>query len=215
MQGAKVIIDNRERNLDIIDGLQNSGIELVFAQNPVGDYILSDRVCVERKTTSDLEGSIINSRLFDQLDRLKNSFEKPMVIIENNGEGYRLTGNVILGAILAVYLDYGIQVIWSSDALETADILATIAKREQDGKQREPRLVGLKKAHSEYEWQLLILNSIPGVGTKLAKNMLANFKSIKNIVNADTKELMKVEKIGKKKAERIFEILNSEYESNL
>lgn len=215
MQEAKVIIDNRERNLDIIGGLENNGIELVFAQNPVGDYILSDRICVERKTTSDLEGSIINTRLFDQLERLKASFEKPILIIEGSNFDFRLNGNVILGTILAVYLDYGIPVIWSGDAIETADILSSIAKREQQHKEREPRLVGIKKAYSEYGWQQLILSSVPGVGPKLARNMLGHFKSIKNIVNADVKELMNVEKIGRKKAERIFEILNSEYVGDL
>jgi Fanconi anemia group M protein len=212
MQEAKIIVDNRERNLEIVNGLEESGLKLVFSQLPVGDYILSDRICVERKTASDLENSIINSRLFEQLERLKASFEKPMLIIEGNGYDFRLNGNVILGAVLKVYVDYGIQVLWSNDSLETADVLAAIAKREQNRKEREPRLLGLKKAYTEYQWQLLILSSIPGIGTKLARNLLDHFKSIRSIVTADIEELMEIDKIGKKKAARIYEILNKEYE---
>ncbi|MDE1825054.1 MAG: hypothetical protein KGH61_02725 [Candidatus Micrarchaeota archaeon] len=211
MQPPKIIIDNRERNLDIIQGLEESGAMLTFAQLPVGDYILSNRICIERKTTSDLEGSIINARLFDQLERLKASFEKPMVIIEGNG--FRLGSNVILGTALKVYIDYGIPILWSNDAMETADILAAISRREQEHKQHEPRISGLKKAHSEGEWQLLILSSIPGVGLKLARNLLGRFKSIRGIVTADIKELTETDKIGEKKAQRIYQILNAEYGS--
>ncbi|MDE1804300.1 MAG: hypothetical protein KGH59_00750 [Candidatus Micrarchaeota archaeon] len=213
MQGARIIIDNRERNLNIIEGLEKNGIDLSFAQLPVGDYILSDRICVERKTSSDLEGSIINARLFDQLERLRASFEKPMLLVEGNGTGYRLNGNVILGTTLKAYLDYGIQVLWSGDAVETADLLSAISKREQEHKSHEPKLVGIKRAYTERQWQLLILSSIPGVGTKLARNLLSEFKSIKSIANAEIVQLAEVEKIGKKKAERIFEILNTEYQS--
>ncbi|MDE1846523.1 MAG: hypothetical protein KGH52_00485 [Candidatus Micrarchaeota archaeon] len=213
MQGARIIIDNRERNLNIIEGLEKNGIDLSFAQLPVGDYILSDRICVERKTSSDLEGSIINARLFDQLERLRASFEKPMLLVEGNGTGYRLNGNVILGTTLKAYLDYGIQVLWSGDAVETADLLSAISKREQEHKSHEPKLVGIKRAYTERQWQLLILSSIPGVGTKLARNLLSEFKSIKSIANAEIAQLAEVEKIGKKKAERIFEILNTEYQS--
>lgn len=209
MESARVIVDNREHNLEIIQGLSKNGLELSFAQLPVGDYILSDRICVERKTSSDFESSIIDARLFDQLERLKSSFEKPLLIIE--GSGYRLGSNIILGTALKVYLDYGIPILWSTDALETADIISAISKREQEHRTHEPRLVGLKKAHTENEWQILILGSIPGVGTKLAKNLLAHFKSIKNIATADIKELEKIEKIGAKKAQRIYEILNKEY----
>lgn len=211
MQEVKIIVDNRERNLDILEGLQKSGVDLVFTQIPVGDYILSNRICVERKTVSDLESSVMNARLFEQLERLKTSFEKPMLVIEGDGLDFRLNGNVILGTLLKVYLDYGMQVIWTNDAMETADILAAIARREQNYKEREPRIIGTKKAYTEYQWQLLILSSIPGVGPKLAANLLKHFKSIKNIVTADMDELMDVNKIGKKKATRIYEILNAEY----
>ncbi|MFP3279068.1 MAG: helix-hairpin-helix domain-containing protein [Candidatus Micrarchaeota archaeon] len=73
------------------------------------------------------------------------------------------------------------------------------------------RLIGTKRAFTNEEWQKLILSSIPGVGPKLAYELLKEFKSIKNVVNASVDELMRVDKIGKKKASRIHEILNFEY----
>ena len=209
---VRLIVDNRERNFEVLEGLSGQGASIEFAQLPVGDYILSDRICVERKTSSDLENSIINARLFDQLERLKSSFQKPILVIEESPEGYRLDSKVILGTMLKAYVDYGVQVMMSRSPQETAEVLFAMAKREQEHKDHVPRLVGVKRAYTEYQWQLLIISSIPGVGPTLAKRLLSRFKSIKTIANLTVPELSKVEKIGNKKASRIYEILNAEHD---
>ncbi|MGC8710448.1 MAG: ERCC4 domain-containing protein [Candidatus Micrarchaeia archaeon] len=206
----KIIVDSRERNMELVEGLESQDVELEFATLPAGDYILSDRVCIERKTVSDFESSIMNARLFEQLERLKGSFQKPMLIIEGDKGDMKLSNNVILGATLKVYIDYGIQVLYSSYPGETAELLAFIARREQEHKDHEPRLVGIKKAYTEKQWQLLILGSIPGIGPKLAMALLHKFKSIKGVMNASIDDLVEVDKIGKKKAARVYQIINEE-----
>ncbi len=207
---VKIIVDNRERNFLLIEKLSELA-ELEFSALPVGDYILSDRICIERKSVADFENSIMNGRLFDQVERLKESFPKPVLILEGDGSEYRLSSNVILGAMLKLYIDYDTQVILSANEDETAEILYMIAKREQENKERLPRIAGMKRAYSEEEWQRLVLASLPGVGPKIAEEMLRRFKSIKNVANASIEELMHVDKIGRKKATKIYEILNLEY----
>jgi Fanconi anemia group M protein len=209
-KGIKIIIDKRERNNQIFEKFSELGCKVDIAILPVGDYIVSDRICIERKTENDLENSIINARLFEQLERLKKSFEKPMLIIENSDAGFRLNEKVILGAILKIYIDYGVQIIFSDSPESTANIVYEIAKREHSDKRNEPKIVGIKKAYTDYQWQIFLLGSIPGIGSKLAKNMLGHFHTIKNVADADVNELMKVEKIGVKKAKKIYNILNSE-----
>jgi Fanconi anemia group M protein len=207
----KIIVDNRERNLEILEGLSGSGILLNFAQLPVGDYILSDRMCVERKTIPDFENSIINARLFDQLERLDHDFKKPILLLEGDDAEFTMNQNVVLGAIVSIYGEYNVQVMRSKDVWETVSTLASLAEREQDNRGREPRIVGSKRAYSNSEWQLLILGSMPGIGPKLAGSLMRHFKTIRKLVSAEPDELMEVEKIGKKKAERIYEILNAEF----
>ena len=211
MKEVKVIMDNRERNLEIITGLEEHKVDLTFAQLPVGDYIISDRMCIERKTISDFETSIIDSRLFDQAERLHASFSKPILLIEGDESELRLNRNVMLGAITKLYVKYNIQVVRAASAADTAYMVYRFADHEQN-EDRTPRMMGLKKAHTNYQWQLLILSSIPGIGTKLAKKLIEHFKTIKGVVSADIDELKEVDKIGKKKAERIYEILNTEFE---
>lgn len=214
MQETKMIIDNRERNLELLEMLEQNGVIITFAQVPVGDYIISDRMCVERKTTSDFESSIMNYRLFEQAKRLHESFEKAIVIIEGDNVEARLNKNVLIGTMLKLYVEFNIQLMYSSNAEETAYILAKLAEKEQTKDSREPRLVGNKRAYNQYQWQLLILGSIPGVGPKLAKSLIRKFKTLKNVVLATPEELTEIEKIGKKKAEKIYEILNSEFRDN-
>ncbi len=210
MKEVKIIVDNRERNLDIIEGLSGSGILLSFAQLPVGDYVLSDRMCVERKTVGDFESSIINARLFNQLERLNDTYKKPILLLEGGESEFSMNRNVILGAIISVYSDYNVQVLRSRDAADTVSILARLAEREQEGK-RLPRMLGSKRAFTNSQWQVLILSSIPGIGPKLAKSLISHFKTVKKVVSAEPDALMEVDKIGEKKAEKIYEILNAEF----
>ena len=70
--------------------------------------------------------------------------------------------------------------------------------------------------HSYYrqtdkEMQEYIVASLPGIGTTLAKPLLEEFKSVKKLFMAKHERLEKVSLIGKKKAERIREILDKEY----
>ncbi len=213
MDTFSIIVDNRERNFELLEHLATYNIKLSFKQLPVGDYIISDRMCVERKTVSDFENSILDSRIFDQAQRLGASFEKPVLILEGDVSETRLGRNVILGTILSLYREYNVQIINTINFKETSYLLSRLVEKEQTEEKRQPKLTGIKKAHSEYEWQLLILSSIPGVGNKLAINLLSRFNSIKNISNATFEELIEVEKIGNKKAERIYKILNNINES--
>jgi len=206
----KIIVDKRERNLDILEGLSGSGIRLSFAQLPVGDYIISDRMCIERKTASDFESSIMNARLFDQIERLDHTYKKPILLLEGDDSEFTMKPNVVLGAIISLYSDYNVQVIRTRDAGETVSTIARLAEREYEEK-REPKMLGSKRAFTNSQWQILILSSIPGIGPKLAKSLISHFKTVKNVVSAEPDELMEVDKIGEKKAEKIYEILNAEF----
>ena len=208
MQSLKIIVDNRERNLIMHEELSNLGVLIDFAQLPVGDYIISDRTCIERKTIPDFEKSIMDNRLFDQVKRLAASFGKPILLIEGDDADFRLSDNVILGTILKLYYDFNIQVIRSRDPVHTAVILAKVAEREQTTDSREPRLIGEKRAFSEYERRVMLLSMLPGIGPMLAKRLLEHFGSIKSVMNASEEELCEVEKIGKKKAATLYALIN-------
>lgn len=210
-KNARIIIDSRERNAELIGSMEANGVDMEFRTIHVGDYIASDRVCIERKTVSDFESSIINGRLFDQIKRLKDNYEFPILILEGDPDYFRLRGSVINGAIATLYIDYGINIICTYDPQGTADIIARIAKHEQNGEVREPSPKGGARAYTKEHFQEYVIGNLPGVGPKIAKALLKHFKTIKNIANADEAALMDVEKVGKKKAALIHDTLNGTY----
>ena len=78
---VKIIADYRELRSNVAKLLFEKGAEIDSQNLPVGDFILSDRVCVERKTVKDFLQSIIDNRLFEQISNLTSNFEKPIIIV--------------------------------------------------------------------------------------------------------------------------------------
>lgn len=207
----KVIVDSRERNAELIEALEDEGVSVSVETLHVGDYLVSDRVCIERKTVQDFESSLMNARLFEQAGRMKEHYEAPMVVIEGDDRGFRLDANVITGAIAHLYIDLGVQVITSKGADDTARIIAALARHEQRDGRREPTMKGGARAYTDGQYQEYVIGNLPGVGPKTARKLLAHFGSVRAVAEASAKELREVDGIGKKKAERILEVINSKY----
>ncbi|MBI5060969.1 MAG: Hef nuclease, partial [Candidatus Aenigmarchaeota archaeon] len=86
LRDDRVVIyaDSREGASHVLAILRNQ-CTLHEIQLKVGDYLLSKRVVVERKTADDFLQSLVDGRLFRQLEELKNQFEKPLLLLEGNG----------------------------------------------------------------------------------------------------------------------------------
>jgi len=209
---VEIFVDEKESRGAVVDMLKGLGAIVKVKTLPVGDFIISERAVIERKSMGDFENSIIDGRLFKQAENMIDNFEKCVVIIEGEGFEERVNRNALLGAISALILDYGIQVFFTRDLEGTAEMVFALAKREQLGKKIDVRLKGNKKAYSLAQQQQMIVECLPMVGPKLAKALLKKFKTVENIVKASEQELREVEKIGKIKAKAIKKILTSTFE---
>ena len=58
--------------------------------------------------------------------------------------------------------------------------------------------------------QLYILQGLPNVGPHLAKRLLQHFGTVRKVMQADINALSSIEGIGKKKAEGICSLLDSQ-----
>ena len=212
---VKIIVDTRELRSNVVKKLYELGAKIESSQLQVGDFILSERVCAERKTVRDFLQSIIDGRLFNQISNLNENFEKPLIIVEGLEDIYSermMHPNAIRGAIASLAIDFRIPVIQTTGEEETALFLYMIASREQLDKKVSISLHGERKPMESKMLQEYVVSSFPGIGREIAQNLLKHFKTIKNIINADVKELKKVEKIGKIKAKKIKDLIEMEYE---
>jgi Fanconi anemia group M protein len=211
-----IFVDTREQSSNVVRELsKKEDVFIKVKQLEIGDFILSNEVVVERKTVNDFLESIIDGRLFNQLVSMASNFEKPLLLIEGNIEElYTLRDiheNAVKGALSSIMLNYRVPILFSRNLEETVSFLYLIAKREQFGKDKDIRLRVGRKGLTDKELQQFIVESLPEVGPRLAKNLLKHFGSVKKIFNASEKKLMKVEKIGKKKAKKIRRIIDLEF----
>lgn len=204
----KIIVDKREKESLVGHELISMGINVEFQRMPVADYLIGN-VAIERKTASDFINSLVNKRLFRQLEELKQ-FEKAVLIIEGDFDETDMNPNSIKGMLLSIMLDYNTPIAFTKDYQDTAKFLNLLVKR--NGKKKND--IGLrakKKVYSIAEQQQMIIEGLPSVGPSLAKALLKKFKTVKTIANATEEELQKVEKLGKKKAKIIKNILEETY----
>ena len=211
-EAIKIIVDERERASKVVVELSNMGVSLRFDTLDIGDYILSEDIVVERKTTRDFASSILDGRLFEQVGRMKGTFDRPMLLLE--GEDLLtqsgLHPNALRGALVSVMLDYGVPILQVSSPEDAAAYLFRIAQREQIERKKFPRVRGARKPPTLRELQLYLLAGLPHVERTTAEKLLNRFRTPQKAFTSSEAELMEVEGIGKVKADKIREVLSKE-----
>ena len=208
----EIICDNRETASSVVRNLSLLGVKLRLEQLSVADYVISDRVGIERKSAQDFSDSIKDGRLFKELMELSTNFERPILILEENlFENSSINENALYGAITSIILNLGITIYKTRDARETSTFLYQLAKKEQS-EHTSPIKLRFDKAPIELSRMLeYIIAGIPSVNSLRAKNLLKEFKTLQNIFNSDIPDLTKVENIGKKIAQDIYKLSRFRY----
>lgn len=211
---VRVFVDQREIRSHVAHALEKLGMDVSLTTLEVGDYVVSDRVGIERKTAEDFLSTFLDGRdLFSQISDLVRAYERPLLIIEGEGlyTARQVHPNVIRGVLAAIAIDFGIPIIFSRDEEDTAALISIIAKREQVDSKRDINLHGKKSAATLKEQQEYLVSAISDIGPAVARNLLRHFGSVERIMTASREELMKVELVGPKTADRIKEVVSGEY----
>src|SRR4051812_1829527 len=172
---------------------------------PAGDYVVSDRVVVERKGPSDLAASIKDRRLFEQLARLTEAYPSVVLIVE--GEPVHMHEAAWHGA-LGRALTLGASVLRTRDARDTAAWIGRLHRLE--GKPASaPRGTPRVRRPTEDDLQTAedVLRSLPGISTVGAGRLLAHFGSLQRVFAARHEQLLEVRGIGPVRArtlDRLF-----------
>ena len=209
----KIIVDHRESRSPVMRFLTQKDIIVEPQQLDVGDYIISSRIGIERKTVDDFLASLIEGKLFVQMKNLRATYSRPLLLIE--GEGLltkrNISHNAIFGSFTSIIVDFGIPIITTQSSQETADFLAIMAQREQKEGDRAVAIRGEKTARTISEQQQFLIEGLPNVSAVLAQRLLQHFGSVRAVANATEEELCKITGIGKNIAADILKILNAEY----
>lgn len=165
-----IIIDSREPD-SIAKNLEELGVTVTKQQLTVGDYVISDKLIVERKATSDFWQSLVNQRLFDQIKRLTDTYEQVIFILEGivaNPE----TRTAIYGAMSYMILRHSVQFIPTENHQSTAILLDRLCSWVQEDR-KDPILARTAPKRLTLEdQQNYLIQGLLGVGDKTAKALL-------------------------------------------
>ncbi|GAA0649783.1 DEAD/DEAH box helicase [Salarchaeum japonicum] len=214
---VEVVVDQRELDSHIARDLsKRDAVETRLETLAVGDYVLSDRVAVERKSIEDFLDTLLGGdrSVFEQATDLVRHYDRPVYVIEGDDlYGARnVHPNAIRGALASLAVDYGVSVLRTEDESDTADLLETIAGREQLSRDREVSAHGEKSAKTLDEQQEYVVESIADIGPVTARALLEHFGTVEEVMTAREDDLLAVSGVGEVTAERVREVVGSQYD---
>ncbi|MGM0399192.1 MAG: DEAD/DEAH box helicase [Halobacteriota archaeon] len=215
---VEIVVDQRELDADIARDLsKRSDVETRLETLAVGDYVLSDRVAVERKTFEDFLDTLLGAdrSLFEQIGDMTSHYSRPVLVLEGDGDLYAerdVHPNAIRGALASLAVDFGVSVLRTRDEDDTGELLLTIAQREQDVSDREVSVHGEKTTKTLAEQQEYVVSSIADIGPVTARTLLAALGSVEAVLTADRETLLDVDGVGPVTADRIREVVGTDYE---
>lgn len=219
----KLIIDSRETS-NLYEYVESEASRLNIQTEKqwieIGDYVYGD-VCFEAKSTIDFLQSVINKRLWTQLDNMDRHYEHTIVMIHgslhqamvypkyvNINIPEEMLRNKFYGAIGKITLDTDTKLFWVEGPQKAAKIITTICKMRPFN--RDVIKPTLLKRITTDDLRADILCTIKGISESKAKKLIKQYGSIMEMGEANADEIALIDGIGLTIAQRLIDALNSE-----
>ena len=217
-----LFIDNRERSgLEklVIKYCESNKINFQVRQTHLTDYSFGP-VGIESKSINDYMSSLYSGHLEQQLQNLDDNYAQPILLVWGTLDKYvaqaKRSGRSIpyprafasfTGSLARWCNDFDIQIITFPDKSTAARF---ICKRfEKHGTLSSTSTYRVMRRTSTEDMRIDILKAA-GCSDAIAKRLLIEHGSVAEIVGLNAKDLMKIEGVGKVRADRIMKALNSE-----
>uniref|UniRef100_T1HKQ6 DNA repair endonuclease XPF n=1 Tax=Rhodnius prolixus TaxID=13249 RepID=T1HKQ6_RHOPR len=207
----KVIVDMREFRSELPSLLYKRGIDIEPVTLQVGDYILSPEMCVERKSISDLIGSLNSGRLYTQALSMTRYYSKPILLIEfDEKKPFVLQGRYYLSSdassndirsklqLLTLHFPR-LRIVWSPSPFATAQLFHELKEGKGEPSASAAAAVGNEDAHLEDErlekYNIEIqdfVSKLPGVNSKNVNYLLNKGKSLPHLLTLSKEEISEI-----------------------
>ncbi len=214
---SSLVISTTKPKGKIAKELAERGIQIIPITEDEGNvdrYVLSKRLIIERRTGGGFLKGIMEKTLFTSAIYMREHFRIPTLVVEGkiNYEYSMMDPQAVRGALSSMMLLYGVNVVSTTDAADTTELITMMARQEQIGIP-EISLIPKRKAVSVDDMQRRMIEMLPGCGMVMARELLQHFGSVKDIVGATRDDLLGMRGVGARKADQIYQVLNAEYES--
>ncbi|KAG2457477.1 FANCM protein, partial [Polypterus senegalus] len=204
-----ILVNSREilSGPEIVSCLrQQHGMRVAVCSLGVCDFIVSNRMAVERQSESDISSVQNRAKLIERIKELRACFERICVIVEKDrlkpGETVKeCSKSKTYTSTVSAMIKAGIRVLFSSSPLETAGLLADLAHLEQ----RKSMAISVPlEVTGPRQLAFNFYLAIPGVSYIAALNLCHRCGSVWKVVNSSVEELAAVMGLGRRRAEQIF-----------
>ena len=216
-----IIVDSHEKS-DVreyfVSSFINDGIIPKVESLPAGDFLVygkteKEAILIERKEASDFVSSLKEGRIWEQMAKMKESgIEDRRVIIEGDPlksrslwYGKKITPSNIYGAYDGIF-KWGVKIVWVSDKYQTSAYLRNLINRQKKPKKVFALRSSPQRTLTLQEKKEYLLEGLPGIGGKTAKDILKKYKTVINFVN-NVDSVDTLPGIGDKTKKEIKEIL--------
>ncbi|OCT64062.1 excision repair cross-complementation group 4 L homeolog isoform X1 [Xenopus laevis] len=222
-----IIVDMREFRSELPSLIHRRGIDIEPVTLEVGDYILTPDICVERKSVSDLIGSLNNGRLYTQCVSMCRYYKKPILLIEfdpnkpfslvsRNSIHQEISVNDITSKISLLTLHFPrLRILWCPSPHSTAELFEELKQnRPQPDSATAMAITANSESIPESEkynpGPQDVLLKMPGVN---AKNCRAIMNHVTNIAELTTLSLEKLTEIlgNSTFAKQLHEFMHTSY----
>ncbi|CAH2244781.1 jg25658, partial [Pararge aegeria aegeria] len=196
-----VIVDMREFRSDLPALLHKKGINIEPVTIAIGDYILTPDICVERKSISDLIGSLNSGRLFAQCTQMCRNYSRPILLIEfDQNKPFNLQGSFVVSTdldgadiqqklqLLTIHFPR-LKLVWSPSPYATAELFYELKQGKSNPNVEEAlALSGDTTADDmNYErYNILVhdfVQKLPGVTTKNITRLMNRGISLDHLIS--------------------------------
>ena len=219
-QRIKALLLDETNYADVYTPFTEENIEI--SQLLIGDIVYGN-VCIEIKEGEDLINSINDKHIFEQIDNMNSNYKHNFLIIIGSRDEIKsyckpkiiwkngkkiITKPVTLKSIDGICASFRIRKeihVESYLTLEDA-ITAIIPILFKGNDEKIAEIKAIRKQFTKSDEQVNVLISYAGISEKKAKALLEKFGTIRNIINADLKDLKEVDGIGTKLASTIINV---------
>lgn len=210
-----ITIDHRERADELAELLEtNYGFIVTRGQLELGDYLIPPDTLVERKTTADFAVSILDGRLFRQAYRLSGSeWRRPIIIIEGGSfqdrGGPEIDIAAVKGALISLAQTFHLPVLRTRSQADSAWHLNQLHRQRQrvGGKAGTLSSSRAKRLRTR---KINMLRAVEGIGPKLAGELLDEFGTVTNVINARDDQLLEIRGLGRKTIDKLRQTVREE-----
>lgn len=203
-------MDMREFRCELPSLLHRRGLDLDPVTLEVGDYILNPDTCVERKSVSDLIGSLQSGRLYTQCLSMTRYYRKPVLLIEfdpakpfslmaRSDFRSEISTNDISSKLTLLTLHFPrLRILWCPSPHATAELFLELKRGRP-----EPDAAAAQAVTAESDivaesadfynpGPYDFLMKVPGVNTKNYRALIRNADSLADLVKLSQDKLTEI-----------------------